>query len=188
MMAEECEVGEGKQAQLLRLILRKIMEDVTQNLKISEVFGNVPGISKKKLTAFSKIFNEHLLERLEEVVNSLFEGENMDQLLKRREELIEAQKGMEGSIAWRPSGSVEDDMRSHNLKILREKRKQLTALCEMAEQEADTLFARVQEARSKALHVQKQLAASQDQLKKLNELIKSQEEAQSRIADSLVTL
>lgn len=138
-----------------------------------------------KASSYLELF---LFAGLENVVESLFEDEGLDQLLKMREELIDAQKGMEDTIAWRPSGSVVDDMRSFNMNVLTVKRSQATAMCEKAEREVEILFGQVQEARSKALNCQKQLAVAEDQIKDLVEFLNTQEEATLRIADSLTAI
>ncbi|XP_034236106.1 uncharacterized protein LOC117642249 [Thrips palmi] len=178
--------GEGKQAQLLRLVLRKAFEDVMESISFAELIGEKPGMKKKKVDRFNSTCKTELGQEFQGIVESLFRDEGMDQLLKSRQELIEEQKDMEGCTAWRPSGSVVDDMLSFNMNVITAKRKQATVMCEKAEREVETLFSQVQEARAKAIHHQKQLSAAEDQSKNLIEFINTQEEAHLRTACSLI--
>ncbi|XP_026272140.1 uncharacterized protein LOC113202227 [Frankliniella occidentalis] len=182
------ELGEGKQLQLFRVKLRKAVEDAVgfQNEDLLAAISGIPNIKHKKLLSLTSIFKQKVVKNFCEEVEKIVKEEELDKLLKRREEIIKQQKNFEGTIAWRPSGSVTEDIRSHDMEILRSKSTQLSCMCEAKEKEVKALFSQVSKARGNISDYEAQLSKNIDEIDRLEKCAQDQEDAFLRVKNAVI--
>ncbi|KAJ1524092.1 hypothetical protein ONE63_010628 [Megalurothrips usitatus] len=102
-----------------------------------------------------------------------------------REELLQQQKEYIGTVAWRPSGSVSNDIRAHDMAILKAKSEQLSVMLDQEERKANEMFAKVSKARQRMQQYQIELAIKRETVNKLIENVEHQEEADVKLLKTL---
>ncbi|KAK3914064.1 Calcitonin gene-related peptide type 1 receptor [Frankliniella fusca] len=185
-MAED--QGEGKELQLFRVKLRKAVEDAVglQNDELPSAIATIPNIKQKKLATFMKIFQQKVVQNFCEEAENLIRVEELDKLLKQREEIIQQQGNFQGTIAWRPSGSVAEDIRSHDMEILKSKSYQLSCMCEAKEKEVDALLVEVSKVRGRISDYQTQLCNNISEIDALRKFTEDQGKALLGIQNAII--
>ena len=186
-MAEK-QNDEGKQVQLLRVSMRKAVEDIVGCFTTDELlpfFKDVPNMSHRKIVKMIELLKKRVIARAETQMEDVIVEANLNTLLKKRADIMQSQQDLEGTTAWRPTGSVCDDIRAHNVHALQTKKHKVEAICKSKEDEVNALAAEISKIRAEVADYQNQLKHVYESCGRLNELVLDQQQGLEGRGESL---